>query len=192
LSVYSLLPQTVASSSERVLSDAVGAGLGPHAGRLVAALIVVSTLGSINGIVLAASRIGFAMARDGTFLPWFGKVHPQLGTPARSIMALVAATLVYVFSAGFRSLLEFFSFTVWIFYALTAFALIVLRRRGVGEPPEWRAPAGWTAPGVVLVTAAVMTVGLGRQRPDAAVYSVAVTGVGLLAWFVWRAVRARR
>jgi APA family basic amino acid/polyamine antiporter len=191
LSVYVLLPPSVASSSERVLSDAAGAGLGEGAGRLVALLIVVSTLGSINGIVLAASRIGFAMARDGTFLPWFGKIHPRWGTPARSIMALVAATLVYVFSAGFRSLLEFFSFTVWIFYALTAIALIVLRRRRIGEPPEWRAPAGWIAPGVVLVTAAVMTFGVGQQRPEAALSSAVVIGVGLLAWFVWRSVRNR-
>ncbi len=186
LSVYVLLPTSVAASSDRVLSDAVGAGLGEGAGRLIALLIVVSTLGSINGIVLAASRISFAMARDGTFLPWFGAVHSRWGTPARSVFALVAAALVYVFSAGFRSLLEFFSFTVWIFYGLTAVALIVLRRRGTGEPPEWRAPGGVSAPVVVLATAVLMTLGLGVERPMTVLYSALLLLAGLATWLLWR------
>ena len=62
------------------------------------------------------------MGRDGAFLQWFGRVDPHLGTPARSIAVLVGATLVYVFSADFLSLLGLFSFSVWIFYAITAVA----------------------------------------------------------------------
>jgi threonine/homoserine/homoserine lactone efflux protein len=46
-------------------------------------------------------------------------------------------------------------------------------------------------PGVVLVTAAVMTIGLGRQRPEAALYSAVVIGLGLLTWFVWKAARSK-
>jgi len=189
VSVQTLLPPDEAAASSRVFADAVQSGLGDGAGRAVAILIVVSTLGSINGIVLTASRLGYAMARDGTFLPWFGQVHPRWGTPARSLSVLVAASLFYVFSSDFRKLLFVFSFSVWIFYGLTAVALVVLRKRGVGEPVEWRAPGGWIAPIVVLVTATAMTSGLAYQDPGTAAKSIALLAIGLPVYGAWRWIR---
>lgn len=185
-SVMTLLTPERAAGSDRVLAEAVESGLGPRAGRGVAALIVVSTLGSINGIVLTVSRLGFAMARDGTFVRWFGSVHPRWETPARSVVALVAISLVYVFAAPFRDLLSLFSFSVWIFYALTAVALVVLRRRGVGEPAEWKAPGGWLPPLVVMLTAAAVTLGLGLQDPKTAVTGLALLAAGFPVWLLWR------
>ena len=122
LAVLTVLPAERAAESDQVLSEAVEAGLGPAAGRLVALIVVVSTLGSINGIVLAVSRVGFAMARDGAFFRWFGAVHPRWGTPARSVGLLVGATLAYTTTASFDALIKMFSFSVWIFYGLTAVA----------------------------------------------------------------------
>jgi len=52
--------------------------------------------------------------------------------------------------ASFRNIVALFTFSVWIFYGLTAVALLILRRRGVGEPVAWRAPWGWISPAVVL------------------------------------------
>jgi APA family basic amino acid/polyamine antiporter len=186
VSVHTLLPQERAAASARVVSEAVTAGLGPGAGRLVAVLIVLCTLGSINGVVLAAGRLGYAMARDGAFLPWFGGVHPRWGTPARSILALVAATLAYVTSSGLRELLFLFSFNVWIFYGLTAVALVVLRRRRVGEPVPWRAPGGWLAPAVVLAVASAMISGLAWQSPVTAAKSLGLLLAGVPVWVLWR------
>jgi APA family basic amino acid/polyamine antiporter len=124
---------------------------------LVAALVVITTFGSVNGAVLAAGRIPYAMAREGALPPALGAVHPRLRTPARSIALLGALTIVYAFVARFRDLVDIFTAAVWFFYALTAIALLRLRRRGVGEPLEWRAPGGIVLPGVVLATALVMT-----------------------------------
>jgi APA family basic amino acid/polyamine antiporter len=114
VAVGSILPPGEAATSDRVLSAAVQAGLGGGFGVVVALLVSVATFGSVHGIVLAASRLGYAMARDGTFFRWFGKVHPAFGTPARAIAALSAASVIYVWVATFRDLLAFFSFAVWI------------------------------------------------------------------------------
>jgi APA family basic amino acid/polyamine antiporter len=190
LSVMTLLPPEQAAASERVVSDAVQVSLGRGVGRLVALLIVVSTLGSINGIVLTASRIGYAMARDGVFVRWFARVHPRSGTPARSVGLLVAATVFYIVTSSFHTLLMLFSFSVWVFYALTAVALIVLRKRRVGEPLEWRAPGGWLAPVVLLMVAAAMTSGLAFQDPGTALKGVGLLVAGLPVYALWRSVRS--
>jgi len=189
LSVAVLLSAPRAAASQRVLAEAVQQGLGAGSGRAVALLVVVCTFGSINAVVFTVSRLGFAMARDGVFPRWFGQVHPRWGSPARSVGAVVAAALAYVFIGGFANLLAFFSFSVWIFYALTAVALLLLRSRGVGEPVAWRAPGGAAAPAVVLATAAVMTSGLMGQDPRRSLTGLALLAAGIPAYLIWRRVR---
>ncbi len=191
VSVATVLSPAAAAGSERVVADAVEAGLGPAAGRLVAVVVVACTFGSIHGAILTASRLGFAMARDGRFPAWFGRVHGAWGTPARATAGLVAAALVYVFAAGFRNLLAFFSFSVWIFYGMTAVALLVLRRRRVGEPLAWRAPGGPVAPAVVLVTAVGMTAGLLLQDPRRSAIGLALLLAGFPAHALWRRLAGR-
>ena len=190
-SVLTLLPAGRAAASERVVAEAVVAGLGRGAGALVALLVAVCAFGSVHSIVLGASRIGYAMARDAAFFGWFGAIAPRLGTPARSIGALAAVTLVYVFAAGFRNLLSLFTFSVWIFYALTAVALVVLRRRAVGGEKAWRAPGGLVAPLVVVLTAILMTTGLLRNDPVRAAIGLALLLSGFPAFWIWRRIRAR-
>jgi APA family basic amino acid/polyamine antiporter len=186
ISVGALLGPARAAASDRVVAEAVQAGLGTRAGKLVALLVVVCTFGSVNGTVLTASRLGFAMARDGRLPSWFGGVHPRWGTPAHAITGLVAVALLYVAFAGFRNLLAFFSFSVWIFYGLTAVALVVLRRRGVGEPAAWRAPGGFVAPAVVLATAAGMTTSLMVQDPRRSLAGLVLLLLGFPAYALFK------
>jgi amino acid transporter len=191
VAVGTLLPNELAARSERVVAEAVAVGLGAGTGRIVSILVLVCTFGSIGGIVLAASRLGFAMARDGAFLRWFGAVHPRFATPARASWALCGASVFYVFAAEFRNLLNYFSFTVWIFYGLTAIALVLLRRRKVGEGTAYRAPGGLLAPGIVLLTAGAMTSGLAAEDPRGALYGLAMLGAGFAVYLAWRRLRAR-
>ena len=191
-----LLGSSGAAASKQVIADAVTAGLGVGMGRVVALLVVVSTFSSVNGIVLAASRLAFAMSRDRAFFSWFGTVHPRFGTPARSTLALVIASLVYVFvsahSVGaFWQLVTFFSFNVWIFYGATGVALVLLRHRKVGEPLAWRAPLGWIPPAVLLLTAASVTTGLLVQNPRDSLVGLGVLLLAVPIYFVWRIFQSR-
>jgi APA family basic amino acid/polyamine antiporter len=186
LAVTTVLPAAQASASERVVAEAVRASLGPRPGALVAWLVVLSTLGSLHGIALTGSRLGFAMARDQVFPAAFGAVHPTFGTPARAVGVLIGAAVFYVFAAGFRGLLGYFSFSVWLFYGLTAVALLRLRHRGVGEPVPWRTPGGLAAPALVIFTAAVMTSALFWQNPGRSGAGLGMFAAGLLVYFVWR------
>jgi len=176
VAVMTVLPADRAAVSSRPVADAVEVIWGPTAGRLVAALVVVSTFGSILGAVFTVSRLGFAMAQGGAFLGGMATLHPRWGTPARATAAFAAASVAYVIFGSFRGILSFFTFSVWIFYGVTAVALLILRRHGVGDPVAWRAPFGWAPPLVVLGVGAVMTVQLVAHEP-----LHALAGAALLA-----------
>ncbi len=105
---------------------------------------------------------------------------------------MIGVSLVYVFVTGFGDLLAIFSFNVWIFYALAAVALLVLRQRQVGEPPTWKAPGGVTAPVVVLATAAAMTCGLFWLNPMRSLAGLGILAAGVPVYFVWQALRRRQ
>jgi APA family basic amino acid/polyamine antiporter len=186
LSVMALLPAATAAASTSVLADAVEVALGTPARLLLAAIVVVSTFGSVNGIVLAASRLGHAMSDDKVIPPWFAHVSPTRHTPTRAIAAMAAVTIVYVWASDFRGLLEFFGQTIWVFYGLTAFGLLKLRRRGPAPPGAFRAPV-W-APFVVIATALAMSIGLACAKPRRFVTGLALVTVSLPVYLVWRAV----
>jgi APA family basic amino acid/polyamine antiporter len=182
------LPGGAAASSPRPVADAVAATLGPGAGRAVASLVVVATFGSILGTGLAVSRLGHAMAREGAFVRWFGAIDARAGTPVRATAAMTAAALVYVASSGFRGILTLFSFSVWIFYGLTAVAVFVLRRRAVGGPTAWRAPGGPLAPLIVLATGAYVTSRIVAADPKRALLGAAMIGAAVPVYVAlkWR------
>ena len=127
-----------------------------------------------------------------TDLAIFLTVDPRFGTPARAVLGIVGVTLAYVLSTSFQNLLAFFSFNVWIFYGTTAVALLLLRKRGVGEPPSWRAPGGVVAPVVLLVTALAMTISLMRQDPVHSLAGLALLAAAVPVYLIWHRRRVQR
>jgi len=193
VAVMTVLPVGRLADSTRPVADAVEAIWGEAAGRAVAALVVVSTFGSILGAVFTVSRLGFAMAQGGAFIKAMATLHPRWGTPARATAALTAASVAYVIFGSFRGILAFFTFSVWIFYGITAVALLILRRRGVGDPVPWRAPFGWVPPLVVLGVGAVMTVQLVAQAPRQALAGAAFLAAAFPVYaFIARSDQLRR
>jgi len=172
--VMTALPGGLAAGSSRPVAAAVEATLGSAAGRAVSMLVVVSTFGSVLGTIFTVSRLGFAMAEGGAFLRGMATLHSRWGTPARATLALTVASLVYVVFGSFRGILALFTFSVWIFYGITAVALLILRRRRVGEPAPWRAPLGIVPPIVVLAVGAGVTVQLIALDPMRALLGAAL------------------
>ncbi|MBC7792292.1 MAG: amino acid permease [Clostridia bacterium] len=185
LAVMSLLPLSVAAGSSSVLADAVQASLGAKASGLIAAIVVVSTFGSVNGIMLTSSRLAQAMSRDRVIPSWFAG---DLGTPKRAIAAMVLATTAYVWLSDFRGLLEFFGQTIWLFYGLTACGLVRLRWRG-DVVNAFRAPVG--APYVVIAVALAMTIGLAIADVRRFFTGVVFVGSAAPTYLLWRYVMKR-
>ena len=129
-----VLPLAGVAASTRVAADAMEYALGVGAGGAIAALVIVSALGALNGIILAGPRVYYAMAQDGLAFRWMGAVHPQRRTPYLAIAAQCVWACVLVGTNSYRQLFSRVVYTEWIFFALLAMGLFVLRRRGKYSP----------------------------------------------------------
>jgi len=126
--------------------------LGPTGASIIALLVIISALGSINGTTMAASRVYFAMARDGLFFKWLDHVHPRFRTPSRAILAHCAwAAVILVVRGSFETIVAGMVFAILIFYTMTTLALFKLRRENVGGDEAFRMPLYPLLPVVYLV-----------------------------------------
>jgi APA family basic amino acid/polyamine antiporter len=182
---------------QRTLGDSIGPAvlthlLGPVGGVLMTALIVVSTLGSSHASVLANARVSFAQARDGLLFHQLGAVHPRFGTPHVSLWVggIMGAAAAW-FQGSFVALAGTFVFTMWIFYAMAAGAVIVLRVRRPLAPRPYRCPGYPVVPALFVLAAAFMTVMAVVQDVEASggVRTLPWLGVLLAGWpvyLVWK------
>jgi basic amino acid/polyamine antiporter, APA family len=137
-----VLPLTSVAQSTRVAADATGRALGAGAAGAIAILVIVSGLGSDNGIILAGPRVYYAMARDGLAFRWMGAVHPRRQTPHLAIAAQAVVASLLVATNSYRELFTRVVYTEWLFFALLAAGLFVLHRRGEFKPRYM----GWAYP----------------------------------------------
>lgn len=122
------LPVEQIAQSKLVAADAIGVALGNTGEAIVAALIVICTLGAINGNVMATARITYAMGKDKVFLPWAGKDHKKYNTPGNALWLHGIWTCLFIITGSFDMLANMFVFVTWIAYGLGAVGIFMLRK----------------------------------------------------------------
>ena len=110
-------------------ADTAGRWLGANGERFVGAAIAISTFGFLNLAILAASRVYYAMAADGAFLPALARLHPRFQTPTTSIVLQSSIAVIWTLTGEYGALLDSVVFADWIFFGLTVAGLFVLRPR---------------------------------------------------------------
>ncbi len=137
---YAVLSPAQIRGSDRVAALAVQEALGPGAAVSISLLIVVSILGTMNGITLGAARVSYAMAADGLFFRSFARLHPRSHAPVVATVAQGLFAALFTLVGTFQQLFTSFVFTSWIFYGLAVAAVMVLRRRERELPRPYRCP----------------------------------------------------
>jgi basic amino acid/polyamine antiporter, APA family len=181
----------VLSIGEIAASDTVGATaaervLGSGGGTLVAAIILMSIIGTLNGCFLTSPRVYFAQARDGLFFSRFGEVHKRFQTPAFSIVAQALWAIVLVLSGTYETLAEYAMFALWIFYGLMVLGVVLLRVKRPGLARPYRM---WGYPVTPLLFLAVTAYFLGNTlltRPGPSLAGLALIASGVPVYFFWR------
>ena len=180
-------PAGVARSST-VAADAVGAIMGPVAGKLIAAAILISMFSAANSILLTAPRVYYAMARDGIFFRRLGEVHPRFGTPAAAVIVQALWAMALALSGTFEQLLTYVVFSGWMFYALGAASIFVFRRTRPDQPRPFRVPGYPFTPALFVLAAAVIVINTLITQPDYAVVGLLFVIAGAPVYWIWRRV----
>ena len=174
------------ASSQRVASDVVQSFAGSRGAAWLTVAMAVSALGALHVVELTGARIPYAMARDGVFFPFAKRIQPSFHTPSGALIFLGVVAALLALTGTFEELYSLFVFAVWIFFALTAIAVLRLRRT---EPELVRPYRAWGYPWtplVFLIAAIALTVNLWMVRPVRSTLGLAVIVAGIPFFYRWR------
>jgi APA family basic amino acid/polyamine antiporter len=176
---------------DRVATAVATSLFGPAAAAAVAAAIMVSTFGCVNGLVLSGARVCFAMARDGLFFRGLERVN-RAGVPGNALWAQAAWSSLLVLSGSYSDLLKYVISADLLFYVLLVLAVIALRYRRPDLPRPFRAP-GYPLLPLAYAAAGIALIGIllvGNPRTTWPGYALVLTGVPVFAFWRRRAAAA--
>ncbi len=186
LSYLAALGPIEAAATDRIAATAVTTVIGPGASKLIALAILISMFSAANGIALTASRVYYAMARDGVFFRQLAEVHPRFKTPAFAVLAGSAWAVVLAASGTFTQLLTYVVFTGWLFYALGAASIFVYRRRKADGYQAYQVPGYPWTPILFIAAAAALVINTIATQPRNAAIGLGIVLIGAPAYFFWR------
>ena len=179
-----VLPLHVVIGSSRVAADASSAVLGDGGAAFVSALVAFSCFGAIAGLVLAGPRVYHSMAADGLLFRWLGETHTRFQTPHRAIALQAVWSCILVATGSYRALFTRVIYTEWLFFALMAIGLILVRRRS-DYRPAWRMPAYRLVTSVFIVGALTVVVNQVLDQPGESALGLGMVLLGIPVYYTW-------
>jgi APA family basic amino acid/polyamine antiporter len=135
---------------------------------------------------MTGARIPYAMARDGVFFNFAQRIQPTFHTPSGALIFLGTVAALLALTGTFEELYSLFVFAVWIFFALTAIALLRLRRIEPGLTRPYRAWGYPWTPLIFLFAALALTINLWMVRPVRSSLGLAVIIAGIPFFYRWQ------
>lgn len=152
------------AAAEKIFSG-MGAGI-------IAGLLMISTFGCNNGLIMSGARVYYTMARDGLFLPSAGVLNSK-GVPGRALWMQFVWASILCLSGSYGQLLDYLIFTALLFYILTIAGIFKLRRTRPDIPRPYKAFGYPVVPIIYLVLASLICIVLLINKTGTA-------GMGLL------------
>lgn len=152
---------------------------------------VISALGAMNGSILTSARVPFAMAKERLFFPQLGYVSPKTNSPIVAIIVQGAWSCVLALSGSFDQLTDYVVFGSWVFYALCAGAVIVLRVRQPELKRAYKVPFYPVVPVLFILVALALLGNTLFTSPRESGIGLLIIGVGLpVYWLGFRSKKA--
>lgn len=172
------------------VSDRVGTAVahgifGAPAEYIMAAMIMVSTFGCNNGLILAGARVYYAMAKDSLFFRSAGMLNRR-AVPGWALWAQAVWTSLLCLSGTYGELLDYVIFAVLIFYILTIFGIFRLRKRRPDAERPYRAFGYPVLPVLYIVIALAICIDLLVYKPSYTWPGLIIVLIGVPVYYGWR------
>ncbi len=151
--------------ADRVALAAALKIFGKEGTTIIALMIMVSTFGCNNGLILSGARVYYTMANDGLFLPAAGKLNSK-GVPSSALWMQFIWAAVLCLSGKYNDLLDFIIFTVLIFYIMTIAGIFRLRKTQPDLPRPYKAFGYPVIPVIYIILASVICILLLKYKPE--------------------------
>ena len=177
LALLYVLPMTQIAGKEFAAGEAANVIFGPHGDTVFRSLVVVSMLSGINAYHLMASRVLFAMSRDGLFTKKAAAVN-EGGTPTVALfLSALVAVLFILFGRRFEVVITVLAFFFVANYVLSFISLFVLRSREPDKPRPYRAWGYPVTPALALIGSILFLAGAIWVDRTNSVYALLLLGV---------------
>jgi APA family basic amino acid/polyamine antiporter len=185
LAYLALLPLTEIQEAvkDRVGTAAAEVIFGDPARYLMAGLIMVSTFGCNNGIILAGGRLFYAMARDGLFFQKAARLNGK-GVPGFALWVQCIWASVLCLSGKYGDLLQYTTFASLLFYIVTISGLFVLRSKEPDTPRPYKAWGYPMLPAAYILFASLFCINLLVTTPAYTGAGLAIVALGLPVYFL--------
>jgi len=169
----------------RVATLMMNTVLGDKGRFFMAAMIMISTFGCLNGIILTAARVYYAMAKDGLFFKKAGTLNKN-HVPANSLTMQCIWACLLCFSGTYNDLLNYIMFAVMIFYVLTISGLFVLRIKRPEMERPYKAFGYPVLPAIYVILAALVAINMLIYQSKFSLYGLIIILLGIPVYFAFK------
>ena len=173
------------AASDRVGVAAATQIFGDAAGVIMAVLIMVSTFGCNNGLILAGARVYYAMAKDSLFFKSAGELNNR-SVPAWALVTQSIWASILCLSGTYNDLLDYVIFAVLIFYILTVIGIFILRKKRPDAERPYKAFGYPILPGLYVLAASAIAVDLLIFKPQYTWPGLGLVLLGVPVFFLWK------
>lgn len=171
--------------SDRVGTAAAWICFGEPAVVIMAVLIVISTFGCNNGLILAGARVYYAMAQDGLFFRSTARLNRN-HVPGYALWVQALWSSLLCITGTYGELLDYVIFAVLIFYILTIAGLFILRVRKPEAERPYRAFGYPVVPALYILCALAICVDLLIFKPRFTWPGLIVVMCGIPVYYLWK------
>ena len=175
--------------NDRVATAAAEMIFGAPAAIIMAILIMVSTFGCNNGLILAGARVYYAMAKDKVFFESTGKLNAKSVPGAALVVQGIWASLLCL-SGTYGDLLDYVIFAVLIFYIMTIAGIFILRKKRPDAERPYKAFGYPVLPALYILAAAAISVDLLIFKPRYTWPGVVIVVLGIPVYYLWKKVKS--
>ncbi|HKW98798.1 MAG TPA: amino acid permease [Bryobacteraceae bacterium] len=186
-----VLPAAQMAATDRTGAAVAERTMGQAGGAILSITILLSIVGSINGFVITAPRICFAMARDGLMFEKFASIHPRYRTISFGIAAQAVWTGVLIVTGSFETLASYAMIAAWFFYGLTVAGVVILRRKYPDRARPYRMWGYPVTPWLFTAVAFWFVANTWITQPGPSTVAFLIILSGIPVYYIWRRAKAR-
>ncbi len=148
-----ILPINEMATSKLVAADVMNRIFSGYGGAVISLAVMISTFGTVNATSMTTARVFFAMAKDKLFFQGMGTVHPQYKTPTTSLVVQCTWASILTLTGTYDQLFTYVIFASWIFYALGAAGIFIMRKKMPNANRAYRVPGYPVVPILFVIVA---------------------------------------
>jgi len=181
------IQQIKTAESDRVGTLLMETILGNSGKFFMAIMIMISTFGCLNGLILSGGRVYYAMANDKLFFQQAKKLNKN-NVPANALIFQCIWACLLTLSGSYGQLLDYIIFSVLLFYILTVIGIFILRKKLPNTPRPYKAFGYPIIPAIYIVVATIISISLitNETTQRGSLFGLGIVLLGLPIYFIFR------